>query len=987
MADTTVDHDWQDTEYIKDYSEILENCIIFQNVRSLRANFNKVREFSSCLKKQPLVIAMNEIWSPHPWQEMLNGYHRLEKTERNGSSAHKGGGVGMFVRKDIEYETISTVFLDSVIETKTLILKKNKIVVIAIYRPPNKEVNHFLEELKTLIQQIQANYKTYTVLIGGDININLLHTDHEHTQNLLDMAHQQGIIPLINKATRITDTSATAIDVIFSNRSNMKGQILITDISDHLATSVEIPRFRNNKKERVDVGRNFSEKSINALYDELTKTDWSQVYKAEKPCKIFYSLLNKALDKHCPKKQRRCNKAYTPLNAWMTNEILKERMTKLSLHRDAILKKTHEARQRFLAQRNKYNNMLKEAKQKHLYKAIQENSMNSRRIWQLVNEFLNRKSKDKTNIQSLDTPEGKITDAKEIARTFNNFYSTVGPNLAKEIKTTDNWEKFLPKKKYTKMTFHQVTTEEVRKIVTGMAPKKSTGHDDISNFLLKKIIDSTINPLTHIINQSFKEGNFPTEWKCAKVVPIYKGKGSQSHTTNYRPISLLPALSKVIEKIMDKQIRTYMNYHNYWSDTQFGFRRGHETGHAVIKAVNKILKAKNQKKKSLAIFVDCKKAFDTIPHKKLVDKIEQYGIDSKLIKSYLENRTQYTEIKGVKSKKQRLQCGVPQGSILGPLFFIMYINDIREYTNMEVINFADDTTFILSHENREILIENANKNIMAMAEWFDQNGLTINPGKTKVMVFNDKERALYDSKIMWKSTILNRVGEGQEEETVKYVGVHIDENLNFKAHGDYVVKKMSQNMHLISSNKYYIPQATRTMIYNALIRPYMDYGCEVWGKKNMKKITVLQKKCVRHVVNTKNWIAHTNPIFIQLNTPKFQDIVEYHVSRLAYKIVHLRYPKGLKEDFEPKAWRHSTRRLDLHEKRFQYQKDANQIPYQLPRIWNKLRRELKEARTEATFKANHKQSAIIQYTREPACQKQQCPSCSNSRPNFCINHQ
>ncbi len=245
----------------------------------------------------------------------------------------------------------------------------------------------------------------------------------------------------------------------------------------------------------------------------------------------------------------------------------------------------------------------------------------------------------------------------------------------------------------------------------------------------------------------------------------------------------------------------------------------------------------------------------------LLEKISQYGIDNRLIKSYLQNRHQFTEINSTRSETSKLLCGVPQGSILGPLFFLIFVNDLQHHIDCTGLLFADDTTLLIHAPDNNELISKTNNVILQAARWFQGNKLTVHPEKTNFMVFNATNRDQLNNKILWGNILLERIGRGQKEETVKYVGIKIDEDLAFKIHTDFVAQKMKQNSYLISCNKNYLPFSTRKLLYNALIRPLMDFGAEIWGHANINLIKKIQKNIIRHVVKSKNFIDHTNQHF------------------------------------------------------------------------------------------------------------------------------
>ena len=594
-------------------------------------------------------------------------------------------------------------------------------------------------------------------------------------------------------------------------------------------------------KKRKVKKRKQDEESVKKLKIKLKDADWRLVEKSSSPCKEFYKIFNNILNQTCPKHIPKGDRNYVPQRPWMTTDILNKRKEKFRLWKKWKASKNKDVLLKFKQEKNKCNTIMRKAQKEYLNTQIKENYANGRKIWELVNEFINRKQKNKDEINEIVVENKKITDPQEIADTFNNFFSTIGTSLAAKMPPCE-LEEELPRKRNVEMKFTEVTQAEIKKILSGMKKKRSTGYDDLSNKLLKEISPEILQPLTYIINNAIKTRTFPNEMKIAKVIPIFKKKGAITDCGNYRPISLLPTISKILEKIMDEQIRYFMSDHRHWSPNQFGFRKFHETSHAIIQALNYITKAKHKGEECLAVFMDLKKAFDTVNHSRLLLKLQKYGIDPTLLKSYLSERTQYVLLDDTNSEQKPITCGVPQGSILGPTLFLIYINDITEkLADQNILLFADDTSIIFQGKTKEDLIQKTNIQLKKLQKWFEINRLTVHPQKSNFMVFLSKEAPFYDSKICLGDHNLERIGRGCNETSVKYVGIHIDDHLTFREHAAHVQRKITQNLYLLSANKNFLPFETQKLLYNALLRPYLDYGAEIWGRKHLKLINTLQK--------------------------------------------------------------------------------------------------------------------------------------------------
>jgi len=357
-----------------------------------------------------------------------------------------------------------------------------------------------------------------------------------------------------------------------------------------------------------------------------------------------------------------------------------------------------------------------------------------------------------------------VTYKTKIAKSFNEYFSNIGPLLAKKIQKTDvSCLSFLKGDFKNSFAILDTTPHEIISISNSLTNKSSAGHDNIPLDIMKFCISYIAQPLSMIVNKLFAEGCVPTSLKIARVCPVFK-TGDKSCIINYRPISILPSFSNIFEKLVYNRLSCYLEKHCILSKCQFGFRRNHSTSLAVLAMVNKISEAIDNNKFFIRVFIDLSKAFDTIDHIILINKLEHYGIRGLALswfKSYLDNRSQFVTFNGVSSTNLNITCGVPQGSILGPILFLLYINDITSASNLlNFVLFADDTPTFIDHHNLNTLIGLLITELKLLDTWFIANKLSLNISKSNFIVFTGL-RKKYDvnciaNKIKFNGQILKQ---------------------------------------------------------------------------------------------------------------------------------------------------------------------------------------------------------------------------------------
>jgi hypothetical protein len=516
------------------------------------------------------------------------------------------------------------------------------------------------------------------------------------------------------------------------------------------------------------------------------------------------------------------------------------------------------------------------------------------------------------------------------------------------------------------------TCDEIDKITSKLKSSNTSGDDSISNSLLKNIISSINLPLAHIFNLSLSSGVVPTKLKVAHVTPVFKA-GSKHDFTNYRPISILPSISKILEKIMYTRIFNFISKQNILSSNQFGFRPNRLTYMATNELYCKIAQNLDDSLYTVGIFLDLSKAFDTINHNILLSKLNQYGIRglaNDWIKNYLSGRQQRVTFNNTLSNATTISCGVPQGSILGPLLFLLYINDLPLCSKIpHFVLFADDTNILFSHRDPKTLESIINTELKYISNWFKLNKLSLNIKKTNFMSFKNK----FSNKSEIKFDVMIDGIKITQVETTKFLGLLIDHNLSWTSHTHHVSKIVSKYNGIIRKVRTFLPPDSLTTLYNSLVLPYLSYGTVVWAdmnNANLNSLFLLQKRVIRTCTNSL-WLDHTDPLFISLKTLKISDIYKLQLASFMFQFHHNQLPANL---IDPDFFNIDTLSHDYNTRhaRDPFIKNTktvlahNTSMSQGPMLWNSLSTDIKNSPSLASFKYQMKKAFIEQYNPTPS---------------------
>jgi len=970
---------------IADLQEINNNdgseyIVLHLNIQGLASKFDNLKillDSMIAIGKKPDFVLLCETFltknNAHLFK--VDGYSFVFRNRANSPK----GGVAIFINNSITYTNrpdlginVDREFESIFIEVKT---STSKLIVGEIYRIPNTNEKISIERYTSVLNQLDA--EKCDALFGTDQNFDYAKINsQQNISDLFDTFCSKGYLPTITKATRITKSTATIIDNIYvkciKQNCNITSGVLNHYISDHQPVFIFLKKNTQNanKSGLTFKCRKFSDHSVTNIENELNRTDWNVLLNmsADQGYDCFVNTLTNCLDQYAPEKQVFIKFKHVIRQEWMTNGLMKSSNVKDRLHKKFMKDKSESNWTKFIEYRNQFNRLKTKAKEMHYKHILDDYKYDMRKTWEVINELIGR-TKDKTGVSNIfNIDDQEVTDQNKISNGFCNYFTSVGQKLADKIPISNKScsEYLTANPNPNSLFFTPTCPDEILKIINSLKTKKSTGHDGINTTLIKKIKKSLSGPLAIIVNKSLETGEVPQKMKLAKIIPIYKAKDKKSFS-NYRPVSLLPCFSKILEKIIHKRLYHFISLHDIFYNSQYGFRPKHSTINAVTELCWNIITSLDNRQNTLAVFLDLSKAFDTIDHNTLLIKLEHYGVRGLALewfRNYLQDRRQYVSINGVQSNTEVITCGVPQGSVLGPLLFIIYSNDLPHcLENTKSILFADDTTIFSASTDTKKLYEQTNKDLDVLMDWFKANKLSVNTSKTFSILFNN-DKSIQNTpdvslKLLLNGEVISKVNK------TKFLGITIDENLNWKEQINVCKGKISSGLYILGRLKKTLSTTLLTTIYYSMIHPYLSYGLLLWGSANkqyIKGLGIQQNKAIRSI-NRAKYNEHTTPLYAKNNILKLDDMFNIQLNLFMYSFSQNNLPKSLL---------FFTRNDELHTYRTRQSKDphivlrrtklmANCFICKGPELWGKLPLNAKQAKSMCAFKRQTKLLYLQQY--------------------------
>lgn len=822
--------------------------IIHQNVRSL-GNCVDLLEDMLRHHEENMFLCLTEHWQS---QQQLNsiGIHNYHLAANFCRSEGSHGGVAVYVKEHYAHKVLKDICDLSVsgeleVAASEFVVNKRQLIVIAVYRPPNGNIHNCFYILEQVLTALFNDRKI--IFVAGDFNVEML-SNNVNKNTLASIFNSFGLHQTIHEYTRITPTSKSCIDNIFTNfQGEYETHILNTPISDHTAQEF-LFNIGSVDDEKFVFRRMFSVANKLNFLTRIREQSWSDVYETpsydvnSQWCTFLSCFLN-VFNENFP--LRRIKVGRKKLIVSNNIEICrhKERLDILLV----MSQHDNKYREVYKIAKKQYDDLLKRDRSMMYENMIQQSDNKSKCVWGICREITGK------SVRNTECPiEGRT---ENVANEFNNFFLNIVPNLLKNIDKIPFDSNIRNNNKSIFLT--PVTPAEIVNIANSFKSKYSYGCDEIPTSIIKLCVADICEVLAYVINNSFLYGIFPEQLKLAHVVPVLKKKGDPMEMVDYRPISLLPGFSKIFERAMCTRLMTFLYKSNVLNVDQHAYVESRSTQTAIFQYLQSILGHLENNNLALGFFLDLSKAYDCIDHDYLLFKMEKYGIRGNVndwFKSYLSNRKQRVLIKKdghvIESDIMSNRLGVPQGSNVGPFLFIVYVNDLST-ANVDILSnitkYADDTNILIGAKTTAELVSQGGKVFCEISKWFSKNKLILNKDKTKTILFHTKQNRIEIPECI-------NVGNTTLYLTNKttFLGLQIEESLDWSEHIYKQSTRLNNVCYSIRIVGRYLNRETLLILYHANFESVLRYGIVFWGSSTyVHHLFVIQKKVLRIIEKIK----------------------------------------------------------------------------------------------------------------------------------------
>uniref|UniRef100_A0A3B3DM95 Reverse transcriptase domain-containing protein n=2 Tax=Oryzias melastigma TaxID=30732 RepID=A0A3B3DM95_ORYME len=873
--------DLQNSATPTDFKSLPGFKCIHLNVRSLLPKIDMVRIWVKSTGAD--VVIISESWltkSIFNNDISIDGYN-VYRADR----LKKGGGVAIYIKAKFNASLVLSQSISKQFEflaVKVDIGPSCSITVAGCYRPPSAS-KETLQSLQLLLTKLNFT----ELLLAGDLNWDWLTAGSDEFKSFCDSVNLSQLVNLPTRPNIKNPQKSTLIDLILTNVPHKYSSlgVFCNDLSDHCVVAVcrntKIPKF----KPRIVYKRNMKHFNEQAFYHDLSQVKWENIGlipDVEHAWAFFKENFLQIINNHAPFKKCRVKGRENPWFSSDLADMINERNRAWDKARKTDLPTDWCV---FKQLRNKCTSLIKKAKSEYFLSVTTENLNNPQKFWKVIKSLsVNKIGHTLPNLIVRDSVP--IHDRTQILNCFNEHFlsaSSLFDSVTTSVTNPSTKPLQFCSNSFNSFNFVPFSSFEVHKALKALDSRKPPGPDLIESYFLKLAADYVAQPLSILFNLSIQTKEIPAVWKSAFVFPLLKG-GDPTVLTNYRPISNLCVLAKILESLVCDQLKKYLHDNNILSEFQSGFRKKHSTTTATMKVINDVIVALDKKQHCASLFIDLSKAFDTVDHSILIDRLLSIGVSELAIawfSNYLHNRTQCIKHEDLCSDLVTTKKGVPQGSVLGPLLFILYINDVGQSVSEANLHFyADDTVIYCCGSSLLQVIETLQKAFVAVQNSLLQLKLVLNADKSKLMLFSNKK---VPDDLPVVTTLEGEVIEVVEE--YKYLGVLIDNSLTFKPFMENLLKKLKLRLGFFYRNRLCFSFKAKKYLVNATFLSVLDYGDLFYMNAPascLQKLDSVYHSSLRFISNCKAMTHHCE-LYKRVGWPSLSSRRQYHWHIFIYK--------------------------------------------------------------------------------------------------------
>jgi exonuclease III len=947
ICNATNSADFQEFNSCVNFNSIKGLKFAHLNINGLRTKFDDLKSF--LITHNFNIFSLNELRLPKHFKSSF--YEITNYTFIPFINSIRGGSC-FYIRKDCAYNEVKflTCFPEYT-EVNILNVKfpyTKPILIINIYNSPAVDKLNFLNSLNALL--IELSQHDRNILIMGDLNINLL-DNNSHSYLLKSLAKQFNLDQFITSPTRIDKQSETLLDHVYGShffRNSYSGTFDLTD-SDHKGVFL----IKHNKVPKIPYKiisiRKYANLNFEKVSSELLNIDWSELTtmnNADDILHFFESQVLDILNSHAPITKRRVKGIRNP---WMTQEIMKLRIERAGLKRIWHKSKCLTDHSNYKHFKHFVQNRINKAKRDYFLNKCDE-ALTSAKVWNVYNELSNFKLKRSDPIHELYVNDKILTDPPSICDALSAVFTLPGSNESEDIQGLTNTINV------TQADIEDLLSPDLIKSSFQSLKPSTSSDSEIPYCFLKRFIDQLSFPITLIFSRFLQIKRLPSLFKSATITPIFKGKGSRTDPSNYRPISVLPVLSKLFEKVIYRKLYHHVENENLLDSQQHGFRKHRSCATALSLFSHDILTHLDSPNITAGIvFVDLKKAFDSIRPLRLLQLLRDIGIPPIILLylcTYFTTRTYKIKLNNFISELYDLVRGCPQGSILAPILFSLFYNGVgSSLLSAFYYLFADDLCFYLFNSNTNSLITDLSLIMNNLNSWCETKDLVINFSKTKLMLISKRSITHDIPDLICAGHIIERVNE------FKYLGIIFDSTMTFDSHFQYVCKRISSAAGCLNLIKRYLNLRVFKVLINSFLLSIIDYGLPIWGKISNSRIHILQSKVnsvlgayfypqicnkfqkinrITHITEHKQYFESNidyNSLYDQCNILSISERLKYFYAVFVFKSINFPHIPEISKKFSfSNSTRNHTLLVPSHNTKF-FEKS---IFYQSILLWNKL---------------------------------------------------